>query len=151
MANKLVVDTCVFIEAFFGDEGNDSEVMLGKLDKVGARLLFSQDTIGELMYIVKRTCNELKWSPEETNDILQEVTSLFRLGKSVNGIYKGKDPLPLIEDLTDVMFIKASINGRATHLVTLDHRSGILGLTDTSFKCITPSQYLEEIQTSQET
>ena len=142
-ADKLVVDTCVFIECLFGEEGNLSSYFLSNLDKFNARLIFSQDTIGELFYILKRECNNLQMSDDEISAILFDTAILFQESKSVNTrYYKYKRNKIKIEDEDDQMFVDAAFASNATHLITLDEKSGILNLKNVPFICCTPTTYL---------
>ncbi|PKF90527.1 putative toxin-antitoxin system toxin component, PIN family [Bacillus sp. BA3] len=144
MGDKLVVDTNVFVESFFGPEENASCHLLTNLEELNIRLLFSQDTVGELFYILKRTCNELGLELEDAQDVLFAATQLFQQGKSINTNYhKHKIDKLLINDENDQMFVDTAFAGNATHLVTFDMKSGILGLKKVPFFPCTPHQYLQ--------
>lgn len=140
--DKLVVDTCVFIEGIFGDNGNSSSLFLMEIDRNNSKLIFSMDMIGELLYILKRECNKIRMTPDETYEILTDAVAMFQNGKSVstknvNGIDKTKDP-------DDQMFVDAAHIGKASHIITLDKKSGILSLEIPPTKCMTPGGYLRE-------
>lgn len=122
-ANKLVIDTCVFVEGLFGEEGNPSSILLSSLDSINARLIFSQDTIGELFHILKRECNNLQMSYDEISDILLDATIFFLESKSVNTkYYKFKRNKVRVKDEDDQMFVDAAFAAKATHLITLDEK-----------------------------
>ncbi|MHA6250896.1 putative toxin-antitoxin system toxin component, PIN family [Oceanobacillus sp. CAU 1775] len=140
--NRIVIDTNVFIEALFGEETSDSANLFASLDEVGARIVFSQELIGELMYIMKRHCNKLEFDYEETKEILMFVVDFFQLGKSINTRHLDKKNLPKINDPDDQMLVEAAYASDAAYLITLDKKSGILTLEDTPFYCFTPSEYL---------
>lgn len=145
-ADKLVIDTCVFVEGLFGEEGNPSSILLSSLDSINARLIFSQDTIGELFYILKRECNNLQMSYDEISDILLDATIFFLESKSVNTkYYKFKRNKVRVKDEDDQMFADAAFAAKATHLITLDEKSGILNLKNVPFICCTPATYLSSI------
>jgi putative PIN family toxin of toxin-antitoxin system len=143
VANRIVIDTNVFIEAVFGEETSDSANLLALLDELDVRLVFSQETIGELMYIFKRHANSLGMSQDKVQDILLDVTTFFQYGKSINTKHLNKTQIKKISDPDDQMFVYAAYASNATHLITLDKKSGILGLTDTPFVCCTPTEFLE--------
>src|SRR5690625_4319441 len=109
MANrsKLVVDTCVFIEGFLAPEETDSVTLLSSLDRFNARLVFSQETIGELLYILKRECNTLGMDEQNTSDILEDCVLLFQKGKSIN-TRRTKEKAPKVRDIDDQMFVDAA-------------------------------------------
>ncbi|MEH7419559.1 putative toxin-antitoxin system toxin component, PIN family [Neobacillus drentensis] len=144
MSDKIVVDTCVFIEGIFGEDNNPSSILLSMLDTLDIRLIFSQESIGELLYILKKRCNELQMDSDDTNDILKDMTILFQKGKSVNiRHYKSMPQKLTIKDPDDQMFVDAAFAGKATYLITLDKKSGILGLKKrVPFNCCTPQEFL---------
>ena len=145
MTSRIVVDTNVFIEGVFGEETSDSANLLAVLDEIDVRLVFSQESIGELMYIFKRHCNSLNMNEADTRDILIMITELFQLGKSINTRKIGKTKMEKIHDPDDQMFVEAAYAAQATHIITLDKKSGILELKDTPFKCYTPTVYLSKL------
>ncbi|KOO50873.1 putative toxin-antitoxin system toxin component, PIN family [Priestia koreensis] len=142
MVNKIVIDTCVFVEAIFGDEGNPSAVLMENLETLGVRLAFSQDTIGELLYILKRECNGCGMDATEIVETLTDVVILFQKGRSVNTLRLKRDKKrKKIADPNDQMFVDTAFESEATHLITLDKKSGILKLDSVPFECCTPSGY----------
>ena len=143
--HKLVIDTCVFVEGFIGMEESSSSILLDEIDKNGSRYIFSMDTVGELLYILKKECNSVHFEFEQTNIILTTAVTFFQNGKSINtrrtvSPFRATDP-------DDQMFIDAAYEAGATHIITLDKKSGILQLEDTPFKCMTPDEYLESLVT----
>ncbi|WP_409298715.1 putative toxin-antitoxin system toxin component, PIN family [Peribacillus sp. SCS-26] len=123
MRDKLVIDTNMFVEGIFNSEENASETLLSNFDSIDARLLFSQETIGELFYILKKQCSDLQMDDEETHEILMEITTLFQNGKSVNtNYYKNRRNRLRALDVNDQMFIDAAMAGRASHVITLDKK-----------------------------
>ncbi|ARW38455.1 hypothetical protein SRCM100730_01562 [Bacillus velezensis] len=140
MGDKIVADTCVFIESIFGAEGNDSEIFFASLEHNDARLVFSREIIGELMYILKKKCNDFSLSEEETKEVLDNITAMFQLGKSVNTKFM-RVKVPRVKDPEDQMFVIAAYAADASHLVTLDKKSGMLDLKHVPFICCTPGEY----------
>lgn len=128
MVNRIVVDTNVFIEAVFGEETSDSANLLAMLDGTEVRLVFSQESIDELMYIFKRHCNKLHMNYEETKETLSLITDFFQLGKSINTRNIDKRAIEQINDPDDQMFVDAAYSSDASHIITLDKKSGILDL-----------------------
>lgn len=139
--HRLVVDTCVFVEGFLSIEETSSSTILAGLDKNNSRLVFSMEMIGELLYILKRECNKIGLDYDEANEILTAGVALFQTGKSINT--RGVKCLAKANDPDDQMFIDAAFESDATHIITLDKKSGILGLTNVPFKCVTPDDYLK--------
>lgn len=144
--SRIVVDTNVFIEGVFGEETSDSANLLAMLDEINVRLVFSQESIGELMYIFKRHCNSLNMSNSETRETLIMITEFFQLGKSINTRLLDRTDIEIINNPDDQMFVEAAYAANATHIITLDKKSGILDLEDTPFDCLTPTEYLESLE-----
>ncbi|MED1923865.1 MULTISPECIES: putative toxin-antitoxin system toxin component, PIN family [Bacillus] len=142
MGDRIVADTCVFVESIFGLDGNASEIFFSSLEHKDARLVFSRETIGELMYILKRECNNLRLDEALTSEVLNNASRMFQLGKSVNTKHL-KVPTQQIKDPDDQMFVDTAYVADATHLVTLDKKSGMLSLSNVPFTCCTPTEYIE--------
>lgn len=138
--HKLVIDTCVFIEGFFSIEETSSKKMFTELDNNNSKVIFSMGMIGELLYIIKKKCNHIGMSKEDANEILSTVVTMFYNGKSINT--RNTNSPSLAKDVDDQMFIDAAYESKATHIITLDKKSGILKLTDVPFLCVTPEDYL---------
>jgi len=152
MTDRLVIDTCVFVEGIFKEDANPSKLLLESLDQLDARLVFSQNMIGELMYILKRSCNHFGFDEEETSEILFLATSWFRIGKSTNTRKIEQDKKrPKSLDKDDQMFIDAAYSSKASHIITLDKKSGILKLKNVPFICCTPESYLTSIKPVEKT
>lgn len=145
MASKLVVDTCVFVDGYFNaTETSSSNYFVSNLDD-NERLVFSQDTIGELMYTFKKICNKHSFDADATSETLALVAGLFQSGKSINtNIYRKRIDKILARDEDDQMFIDAAFSAKASHLITSDKKSGILELRGTPFTCCNPDTYLTE-------
>ncbi|WP_242966729.1 PIN domain-containing protein [Desulfosporosinus sp. FKA] len=82
---KVVLDTNIFIKAWFSSEDNNvcSKVM-DLIEERKIQLLFAQDTIGELVYLVK---NFARYNITDVNDrlaMLQGVMELFYYSTSIN-------------------------------------------------------------------
>ena len=144
MKERLVVDTNVFVDWLFDvlDVNASSHVLLN-LDKNNSRLVFSQDTIGELMYIMKKSCNRVNSTAEESLNVLTFISNLFLSAKSVNTKEIQKDDQrPLCNDETDQMFIDAALVSEAPYLISLDKNSGMFDIEGQSFVCLLPEDYL---------
>ena len=145
---KIIVDTNVFIDGFFSLEETSSSKILRELDSNDSRLVFSLETIGELLYILKRHCNSLEMESEDAIEILTEAVTLFYQGKSIN-TRRTKSPVQA-KDADDQMFIDAAFESSADFIITFDKKSGLLDidLDKVNFKCFTPEDYLEHIKDS---
>ena len=141
---KIVVDTNVFINSliFTEDNSNDTEalgILYDLIENNKIELAFSQDTIGELFYILK---NKILHYIEEDKqiDIINGIATLFLLSYSVNTegtqCQKCKDP-------KDDMFIECAIRGNATYIITNDFRSGLSDITKYKFKTIKCNEFIK--------
>jgi putative PIN family toxin of toxin-antitoxin system len=116
MKNKLrvVIDTNVFMKAWF----EDVEVYLKLMELIDSRklvLLFSQDTIGELMYMIKQY-SIIKINKDIIRvQLMHELADLFFYGISVN---TSETTCPNINDSNDEMFLKCATEGKAEFLIS---------------------------------
>ncbi|MDD9149521.1 MULTISPECIES: putative toxin-antitoxin system toxin component, PIN family [unclassified Sporolactobacillus] len=144
MADKVIIDTNIFVNAFFKQ---DTELecldIISNLQQFNIRLLFSQNTIGELMYVVKRSANSANWDEEAKLNVLRLLADVFYYGKSVNTRHIDKSSLPSIKDHDDDMFIELAYSTETDYLVTMDGKSGMLDLGNAPFKCCTPAEFLQ--------
>jgi len=134
---KVVIDTNIFINAwYFGNKYCNT--IMDMIDDRKLQLLFSQDTIGELVYIIKgfaRKYNDVK--SDAIND-LKDIMVLFYYGTSINT----KDTIsPEINDKYDDMFLKCAIEGNADYLISDDLNSGMHDVKDLGFKILNAKDF----------
>ncbi|KIL44341.1 PIN domain-containing protein [Jeotgalibacillus soli] len=140
MADKIVVDTCVFIRALFTPEDDDEcTLFINALDRYDARLVFSQYTIGELLYMIKKISNEINSPYEHMRKKLDYISFLFQHAKSVNTSHTKSDFTAT--DRNDQMFVDAAVESDANHIITIDLKSGILEMQDAPFIPMKPIDY----------
>lgn len=143
MADKVIIDTNIFVNAFFNAETNpECLTIISNLQQFDIRLLFSQNTVGELVYIVKRIANSAGWDEEARSAVLRSLADVFCYGKSINTRHIDKSSLPSIKDRDDDMFIELAYSTKTDYLVTLDGKSGMLAIDDVPFTCCTPEEFL---------
>ncbi|GAB6155535.1 hypothetical protein JCM17380_42860 [Desulfosporosinus burensis] len=138
---KVVLDTNIFIKAWFSSEDNNvcSKIM-DLIDDRKIQLLFAQDTIGELVYLVK---NFARHNITDVNDrlaMLQGVMELFYYCTSVNTMNTAS---PIILDKYDDMFLKCAIEGNADYLVSDDFKSGMHVVENINFKVVSSDKFIE--------
>jgi len=123
MRNKLsvVVDTNVFLDSWLDDDKNCNNILDLILNRK-LNLLFSQDTIGELIYITKKYAIKNMSSEKPRIALLKLVIEMFYWSKSID---TSKTECPKINDPYDEMFLKTAIEGKANYLISEDRKSGM--------------------------
>lgn len=146
MKYKIIVDTNVFVHYFFDDEDEASSYIIDHIDDYG-RFLFSHNTIGELLYILKKISNDNHFSYEDIESILHSAVDMFLYGKSESTSKKmiDKDSLPQINDPDDQMFIELAYAGNADYIISYDKRSGLFNLENVPFTCYTPKEFIKNV------
>lgn len=134
---KVVLDTNIFIKGWFGDDPHCQRIM-DWTDQRKLYLSFGQDTIGELMYMVKNFArHNLKGDKDAQVRMLENVAKLFLISTSVNTMDTIYEPS---NDKYDDMFLKCAIEGEVDYLVTDDLRSG-LHKKDYPFRIVTSDKF----------
>lgn len=136
---KVVLDTNVFINALFFQE--PSSVQIIKL--VQARkieLVFSQDTLGELMYVIKSFVEKKITDPKKQEKVFLGIAKLIFFSETVN--ISGMGDIPEIKDKEDVKFMNTAIAAEADYLVTRDFRSGLNTVSWVACSVLTPYQFM---------
>lgn len=144
---KIVVDTNVFVNGMIFSEEyiNDTKtlaILLDLIENETIEIVFSQDTIGELMYIMKnKVMHYIK--EEEQISFMSQLVTLFFYSYSVNTefIYCKE-----CKDKKDVMFIKCAIKGRANYIITNDYKSGLFAITKYKFKTINCEELIKLVE-----
>ncbi|WP_445614328.1 PIN domain-containing protein [Geobacillus sp. YF-1] len=86
------------------------------------RLLFAQDTIGELIYLVKNFARYNIDNVSERILLLKWIAELFYYSLSVNTM---NVEIEKSNDEYDDMFLKCAIEGKADYLITDDLKHGL--------------------------
>lgn len=121
---KAVIDTNIFISGWFGDNVHCQSVLEMIYDRK-IQLLFSQDTIGELVYITK---NAVRHSMDDVNQrltFLCHLMELFYYSTSINTVNVGDKIQIKCDDPYDDMLLECAYYGKANFLVSDDFRSGM--------------------------
>jgi len=118
---RVVIDTNIFLNSWIDDFGSCNYILeLIFINRL--RLLFSQDTIGELIYVAKKYAIKNMSSDKSRIPFMQKLAEMFYLATSVDT----SDTLcPKINDIYDEMFLKCAIEGKANYLISNDFRSGM--------------------------
>lgn len=136
---KVVVDANIFINSWFYTNHFYCDAILDLIDNDKIQLLFSQDTIGELIYVIKNIVLDLFDEKKLQYEYLSNLSYIFLNAISVNtlGIECQK-----LNDKFDEMFLKTAIKGKADYIVSDDFRSGIHGVKLEGTKILSSKQFV---------
>lgn len=119
---RIVVDTNIFINSWFSSKHLYCDAVIDLISKNEAQLLFSQDTIGELFYVIKNIVLHLFDDNKDRLEYLYYLSCIFLDSISVNTL---EIECPKLYDPFDEMFLKTAIKGEADFIISNDFRSGI--------------------------
>lgn len=136
--NMIPIPDIAIIDFNIDDEEDENKIF--ELYKTGKlKMYFSQDTIGELVYLTKIATTVNNYSNELSLAMLNQVVRAFYFGKSVNTT----DTIcQNIDDPTDEMFLKTSIKGNVDYLISNDISSGMHNLKGLGFKVMTSNEFV---------
>jgi len=141
---KVVVDTNIFIDGLFSFEDNEYCVkIMNMIDNNQLRLLFAQDTIGELIYVVKNFARHNIDNVKERIILLQNIVQSFYYSTSVNTSHTKS---PEINDKYDSMFLKCAIEGKTDYLISDDLSSGMHEFEELGFKVMNAKDFCNMIE-----
>ena len=139
--SKVVIDTNIFINGwFFSEEHTSCQSIMNLIDNKQILLLFSQDTIGELLYLVKNFARYNIDNIQTRISILQSVSELFYYATSINTM---NTKCPFIKDKYDKMFVKCAIKGKADYIISNDYKSGMHNLKNIKTKIVSSEQFVK--------
>ncbi|HDR7852007.1 putative toxin-antitoxin system toxin component, PIN family [Bacillus pacificus] len=118
---KVVIDTNIFIDGWFRDSVSGKEI-IDLIDNRKFYLAFSQETIGELLNIVKNFARKHLEDRKEQLKLIEYVATLYYYASSVNTKDTVVDP---INDKYDEMFLKCAKEAKVDFLVSNDLNSGM--------------------------
>jgi putative PIN family toxin of toxin-antitoxin system len=136
---NVVIDTQVFIRGWCGTD-KTCERIVDAVDARKVQVFFAQDTIGELMYVLKYYARHNSFSPKDTVDMLKKLAEPFYYGTTKNTLHTILSAP--INDKTDEMFVKCAIEGEVDFLITEDTKSSMHGITTYPFKVVYPDEFL---------
>jgi putative PIN family toxin of toxin-antitoxin system len=139
---RVVVDTNVFFNSWIEDMESCNYV-LNLISTNRIKLLFSQDTIGEFMYMAKNYCIANMSSDKSRILFMQSLAEMFYLATSVNTV---ETSCPELNDPYDEMFLKCAIAGKADFLVSNDFTSGLHTINDLNIKIVSSGMFKEIYQ-----
>lgn len=144
---RVVIDTNLFVDYLFGNNDDVDYIFDEILYKRKITLLFSQETIGELMYSTKRLCNKFNISSKESVNNLKELSYLFYYADSINTKYF---TVNYCNDPDDDIFLSCGIGGHADYIISSDKKSGIHSFQFDGLNIMTPSEFVDHWKTEYE-
>jgi putative PIN family toxin of toxin-antitoxin system len=122
---KIVIDTNVFIHGIvlqksYKEDSDVINILLDLLEKDIIELVFSQDTIGELVYVLKNIVKHKVKNISKRKMYMYQVIMLFFEGYSVNTV---KTIAPTCNDVNDNMFLECAVESKAKYLISDDLKS----------------------------
>ncbi|KNZ70421.1 PilT protein domain-containing protein [Thermincola ferriacetica] len=141
MRNKprVVIDTNIFVKSWFDGDEVCNEI-LSLVDNNKIKLLFSQETIGELFYIVKKFSVKNMSSKRPRLRLLFLLSEVFYEADSVNTI---DTECPKLNDKYDEMFLKCALEGNADYLITDDFKSGLHSVEGFRVKIVSSEDFMK--------
>ena len=143
----VILDTNIFATYWFEEDENCNYIFDEILYKRKIQLLFSQETIGELMYSIKNLLNKYKVSSRDSEDMLKEIAYFFYYAKSVNTKYV---TVNFCNDPDDNIFLECAIVGNADFLISNDIDSGIHKYRHNGLRILTPKEFVDVWKTEYE-
>lgn len=139
---KVVIDTNIFIQGwFYGNLNCQTILKLIRDNKI--YLGFSQDSIGELLYVTKNFARKFIDDKNDRLKTLNYISKLFYYGSSVN--IADMDDVSEIKDKTDLMFVQCAIGYNADFIISNDYKSGMFDVSQYSFNVLSAEDFIELI------
>lgn len=136
---KVVIDTNIFIRSWF-DDYKSCDKILTLIDDRKLKLLFSQDTIGELVYVTKNFARYNISNIQDRVQVLQSIMELFYYGISINTLNSEHAKL---NDIYDDMFLECAIEGDADYLISDDFKSGMHYVDGLNLKVLSSEEFIQ--------
>jgi len=136
---KVIADTNIFINSWFSNSHFYCDAIIDLIDNKKIELIFSQDTIGELFYVVKNFVVCTLEDIELQFEYMHMLSEIFFDATSVNTF---KTECPKIKDSSDEMFLKTAIESNADYIVSDDKKSGMHKVELEGTKIVNSKQFV---------
>jgi len=143
---KVVIDTNIFINGWYTKDKHCNNI-IKMIKNRQLQLLFSQDTIGELIYIVKGFARRYHDNKYDTINDLKDIMVLFYYGTTIN---TKNTKSPEINDKYDDIFLKCAIEGDVDYLISDDLNSGMHDINKFGFKVLNSKDFCKMIEKDNE-
>lgn len=149
---KIVVDTNVFIRGIilqdsYEDDSNAIDILSNLLENNKIELVFSQDTIGELIYMVKNIVKHKFTNPQKREIYMNQMVILFLEGYSINTSHT---VAPRCSDPNDNMFLKCAVQSQAKYIISDDLKSKMQDIDLGSTEVLTSEEFIDEYNKNKE-
>lgn len=119
---KVILDTNIFLYSLSDDYESACVKIANLIEFKKIDILFSQDTFGELIYVVKHWSRKNIDNKNDRIKLLHHFVDLFYNSLSLN---TANVSCPKISDQSDEMFIKIALKGGAEYIISDDEESGM--------------------------
>ena len=136
---KVVIDTNIFINGWYTEDNYCNKIM-EMINNRQLQLFFSQDTIGELVYIAKGFARRYYENKSDAINDLKDIMVLFYYGTTVN---TRNTKSPEINDKYDDIFLKCAIEGDVDYLISDDLNSGMHDINKFGFKVLNSKDFCD--------
>lgn len=121
---RIVIDTNVLIDDLL-DEKRSSQEIMNLFYQIKITLLFSQETIGELVYVMESMARRNIRKISDRIKFLNNIMYIFYHSQSINTVNVNKQLNVKCNDPNDDMFLECAYYGKADFLITNDKASGM--------------------------
>lgn len=136
---RVVVDTNIFLNAWFSSNHFYCDAVIDLVDKKNIQLVFSQDTIGELFYLLKNFVSHTSYDKETKYEYMHILSEIFFDAFSTN---TSKTKCPELFDVTDEMFLQTAIESKADYIISDDFRSGMHNVKLEGTKIVSSEEFV---------
>jgi len=136
---KVVIDTGIFISGLFQNNENCINI-LNLVEGNKLILYFSQETIGELIYIIKNFARYNIDDENERIELLYNIAELFYFSMSTNTM---NTKIQSCKDKYDNMFLKCASEGKVNFLISDDIKSGLHNIELGKTKILTSDDFIK--------
>lgn len=143
---KIIVDTNVFIygtvlQKSYKEASDTINILLDLLEKDIIELVFSQETVGELVYVLKNIVKHKVRDVTKRKIYMCQVIMLFYEGYSVNTV---NTVAPTCKDPNDNMFLKCAIESNTKYLISDDIKSDMGKVVLPNTMVLTAKEFIDE-------
>lgn len=143
---RIVVDTNVFLNAFFEENYVNDERILDLEEEGKVKFITSTYTQNELYKVMARLVE--RENVFHCRDMFKSITGMMERSRYIKTPRK---TLVLSNDPADQKFLDLAVEAKADYLITNDYRSGLLDLSEFGgVKITTPKGFIKEYEKKKE-
>jgi putative PIN family toxin of toxin-antitoxin system len=141
---RVVIDTNVFIDGLLGFK-DSSERIMELFRDIKITVIFSQDTIGEFVYVSKIIAKKYIKDIHDRMEFLNYIMYIFYHSQSINTIDQNIKLMVRCKDERDDMFLDCAFYGHADYLITDDIKSGLHEIDLEGLTILTSDEFMKLI------